>query len=322
MENLNDIVIFVAVVQARGFSAAARKLNLSPSYVSKRVRSLEESLETQLLKRSTHFLSLTESGEAFFRQCTEALALLQGARTEALERAEHIRGTLRVFAALGFGEYVLWRLVAEFARKFPEINIELGIGLRATNVLETGSDIAIRSADLPDSSLERRELGVLNYHICAASDYLERAGTPATQRDLARFNCLIHTAHYPADRWKFWNDGKEIMVEVSGNLRSNSGVVIHGACVEGLGIARLPHYIAEDELRRGRLRELFPGQHIFQRSLKAFYPRMKHVPTKITTFLDFIESRLRPDFRGNSVLSPAIPEAEGGRQSVTAAEDG
>ncbi len=321
MENLNDIVIFVAVVQAKGFSAAARQLNLSPSYVSKRVRSLEESLETQLLKRSTHYLSLTELGEAFFRQCTEALDLLQGARTDVLERAEHIRGTLRVFAALGFGEYVLWRLVAEFARQFPEINVELGIGLRATNVLETGSDIAIRSADLPDSSLERRELGVLNYHICAAPGYLAQAGTPATPRDLPRFNCLIHTAHHPADRWKFSEGGREIMVDVTGNLRSNSGVVIHGACMEGLGIARLPHYIVEQELRRGTLTELFHGRHLFQRSLKAFYPRSKHVPTKITTFLDFIEARLRADSSANPATSPAITSAPGRHGRVVAGGD-
>lgn len=292
MDNLNDIVIFTTVVEKKGFSAAARALGLSVSYVSKRVRHLEETLDSQLLKRSTHFLSLTESGGIYYRTCVEALNLLEEARNRALEHAEHLRGTLRVFAALGFGEYVLWRLVSEFTRLFPEINIEVEIGNRSTNVLETGVDIAIRSADLPDSSLERRELGVLRYYVCAAPAYLEKSGTPAHPRDLPRFNCLIHTAHNPAERWRFHEDGKDYIVSVSGNLRSNSGVVVHGACEDGIGIARLPHYVARQSISAGRLMELFPGSLRFERALKAFYPRTAHVPGKITAFLDFIEARL------------------------------
>lgn len=292
MDNLNDIVIFTTVVEKKGFSAAARSLGLSASYVSKRVRQLEEALDSQLLKRSTHFLSLTESGEAYYRTCAQALRLLEEARNRALEHAEHLRGSLRVFAALGFGEYVLWRLVSEFTKHFPEINIEVEIGNRSTNVLETGVDIAIRSADLPDSSLERRELGMLRYYVCAAPSYLDRAGIPATPRELARFNCLIHTAHNPAERWRFEENGKDYVVSVNGSLRSNSGVVVHGACEDGIGIARLPHYVARQSIAAGRLVELFPGRLRFERALKAFYPRTAHVPGKITAFLDFIEARL------------------------------
>ncbi len=295
MDNLNDVVIFATVVQRNGFSAAARALGLSTSYVSKRVRHLESTLETQLLKRSTHFLSLTESGEIFYRRCAEALSLLDDARNEALERAAHLRGSLRVFAALGFGEYVLWRLVSEFTKANPQLDIQLEIGNRSTNVLETGVDIAIRSADLPDTSLERRDLGVLRYYLCAAPSYLDAAGVPKAPRDLVRFNCLIHTSHHPAERWRFDDGDGVYTVNVTGNLRSNSGVVIHGACEDGLGIARLPHYVARNSIAAGRLRELFPGHLRFERALKAFYPRTPHVPGKVTAFLDFITERLAPD---------------------------
>jgi DNA-binding transcriptional LysR family regulator len=304
MDNLNDIVIFTTVVEKKGFSAAGRALGVSASYVSKRVRHLEESLDSQLLKRSTHFLSLTESGEIYYRNCAKALEILDEARNQALEHAKHLRGSLRVFAALGFGEYVLWRLVSEFTQLFPDMNIEVEIGNRSTNVLETGVDIAIRSADLPDSSLERRELGMLRYYVCAAPAYLERAGTPAAPRDLSSFNCLIHTAHNPADRWRFQEKGKEFVVAVKGNLRSNSGVVVHGACEDGIGIARLPHYVARQSIAAGRLVELFPGSLRFERALKAFYPRTDHVPGKITAFLDFITQRLTEEL-------PVIPAVKG-----------
>lgn len=291
MKNLNDITIFVRVVDKKSFSVAARELGLSTSFISKRVRALEEELKTQLLKRSTHFLSLTEAGTIFYQRCTSALDLLDGA-SEALDQAGELRGSLRVFAALGFGEHVLWKIVSEFSEQFPDVSIRLEIGDRATNVLEKGVDIAIRSANLPDTSLEYRELGTLRYHICAAPSYLQRMGAPKSPEDLRRFNCLIHTAHKPPDRWRFARADGTVSVRVSGTFHSNSGVAIHGACESGLGIARLPEYVVRDSVKAGRLKVLFPGKLRFERNIKAFYSRTPHLPLKVTKLLDFMEKKL------------------------------
>jgi DNA-binding transcriptional LysR family regulator len=304
MRNLNDIAIFVRVVEKKSFSAAAKELGLSPSFVSKRVRSLEEELKTLLLKRSTHFLSLTEGGEAFYTRCAEALNLLDGAQSEAIDRTDEMSGNLRLFAALGFGEYVLWKIVTAFSEQHPKIAIELEIGNRATNILEIGVDIAIRSADLPDSSLAHRDLGMLPYHICAAPGYLAKVGRPETPKDLPRFNCLIHTAHLPADRWRFADrGGEDYIVRVTGNVQSNSGIAIHGACERGVGIARLPNYIVNQAVADGRLEILFPGQLQFTRGLKAFYPRTRHVPAKVLRFLDFLQERVPQEL----TPSPPVP---------------
>lgn len=304
MRNLNDIAIFVQVVEKKSFSAAAKELGLSPSFVSKRVRCLEEELKTLLLKRSTHFLSLTEGGEAFYTRCAEALELLGGAQTEAIDRTDEMHGTLRLFAALGFGEYVLWRIAADFAERHPKISVHMEIGNRSTNVLEIGVDIAIRSADLPDTSLAHRDLGALRYHICAAPSYLARFGQPETPRDLPHFNCLIHSAHSPPDRWKFVGPEGEYTVRVMGNLHSNSGVAVHGACEQGAGIARLPSYIVDEAVAAGRLRILFPGMLKFERQLKAFYPRTRHIPAKVMKFLDFLEERVPQALTGSQARAP------------------
>jgi DNA-binding transcriptional LysR family regulator len=291
MKNLNDIAIFVRVVDKKSFSTAARELGLSTSLVSKRVRALEEELKTQLLKRSTHFLSLTEAGAALYERGAAALEMLDCAGDE-IDQSGGLRGTVRIFAALGFGEHVLWKIASEFSVQYPEVSVHLEIGNRSTNVLETGVDVAIRSANLPDTSLEYRELGVLRYHICAAQDYLDREGTPKAPEDLRRFNCLIHTAHKPADRWRFAGTQGTTTVRVGGNFHSNSGVAIHGACEDGLGIARLPEYVVRDAVKAGRLQTLFPGKLRFERGLKAFYSRTRHLPRKVSALLDFLESRL------------------------------
>ncbi|HEY4134637.1 MAG TPA: LysR substrate-binding domain-containing protein [Alphaproteobacteria bacterium] len=296
MENLNDIWIFTNVVEKGSFSAAARALGLSASFVSKRVRFLEESLQIQLLNRSTHFVALTESGQIFYERCSESMRLLNWAKDEALEKAKNLKGKLRIFAALGLGEYVLWRLIAEFNKQFPEIVIDFEVGNRATNILESEIDIAFRSADLSDSSLERRDLGVLRYHICAAPSYLAQAGTPETPRDLTRFNCLINTAQHPTDRWRFKTaSGEDYSVRINGTLHTNSGIGIFGACEMGVGISRLPAYVAREAFARGTLVELFPGESQFSRAIKAFYPRTTHIPSKITAFLDFTQQRLDHD---------------------------
>jgi DNA-binding transcriptional LysR family regulator len=307
VRNLNDIAIFVRVVEKKSFSAAAKELGLSPSFVSKRVRSLEEELKTLLLKRSTHFLSLTEGGEAFYTRCAEALNLLDGAQSEAIDRTDEMRGNLRLFAALGFGEYVLWKIAAAFAEQHPQIAIELEIGNRSTNVLEIGVDIAIRSADLPDSSLAHRDLGSLRYHICAAPSYLAKAGRPESPKDLPRFNCLIHTAHVPADRWRFADrGGDDYIVRVTGNVHSNSGVAIHGSCERGVGLARLPNYIVDRAVAEGRLEILFPGKLQFERQLKAFYPRTPHIPAKVLKFLDFLQERVPQELATGPSFAPLV----------------
>jgi DNA-binding transcriptional LysR family regulator len=291
MKNLNDIAIFARVVEKKSFSTAARELGLSTSLVSKRIRALEEELKTQLLKRSTHFLSLTEAGATFYERCAAALEMLDGAGDE-IEQTSGLRGTLRIFTALGFGEHVLWKIASEFSAQYPEITVRLEIGDRASNVLEKGVDVAIRSANLPDTSLEYRELGALRYHVCASPAYLDREGVPNTPEDLRRFNCLIHTAHKPADRWRFVGAPGTVTVRVTGNFLSNSGVAIHGACVDGLGIARLPEYVVRDSVKAGHLQVLFPGKLRFERNLKAFYSRTPHLPLKVSKLLDFLESRL------------------------------
>ncbi len=292
MENLNDIVIFVRVAERSSFTRAARELRLSVPYVSKRIKYLEDTLQTQLFIRSTRHFSLTETGQKYYERCGEILKQLNAIHEEVAELTKGLRGTVRVYSPLGFGELVLPQIIFEFNRLYPDIIVDLRVGEDAASPTEKGVDIAIRTAALADSSLLSRKLGVLRYRVCVAKSFFEGKTLPKISADIAGYNCLIHTGQRAPDLWTFDDGSKEATIKVAGNLRSNSGVAIYEACVAGVGIARLPEYDALKGLKTGKMIELFPDQLTFSRVLRAYFSRTPHTPTRIETFLDFLQSRV------------------------------
>lgn len=285
-------MIFVRVADRKSMTRAAQELNLSAPYISKRIKSLEAALGTQLLIRSTHYLSLTEVGEKYYRRCSEILAQLKVAHEEVTDLTSGLRGTIRLYSSQGFGERVLTPVVAEFGRHYPDIVVDLRIADQSTSPTEKGVDLTIRTADLADSSLVCTELGTLKYQVCASPEFLKTA-VPKSPEDLANFNCLIHTVQSFAHQWTFTDSNTTSAVMVDGNLHSSSGVVIYRACKSGAGIARLPEYDVEHGVRRGHLVVLFPDRLTFTRTLRAYYPRTPHVPARLETFTNFLQARMK-----------------------------
>jgi len=293
MENISDIVVFVHVVEKQSFTAAARELALSPSAVSRHISHLEQSLGVQLIKRSTRRLVLTDIAVDFYEQCTRIIRDLEKARDMASAHTMEVKGTLRVHATLGLGQRLVAPAVREFLAHYPELNIDLNIGSRAANLLEAGYDVVIRSAQMGDSSLATRELSPVQYFICATPGYLAAHGTPQSPRDLTDHNCLVHSGQTRADEWRFTDDGETTSVTVRGNLRTNNGIALYEAVKGGLGIARLPGYAVNLDLRAGSLVPLFPNVLGWGRAIKAFYPRSAHQPLRVRVFLDFVANFMR-----------------------------
>lgn len=290
MENLNDILVFVRVVEKGSFSTAARDLGLSAAAVSRHINQLEGSLGVQLLKRSTRHLTVTDAGADFYKRCSQLVLGLEEARNAAIGYNTELKGALRIHATLGVGQRLVAPAVHEFLTAYPELSVDLTIGTQPVNLLEHGLDVVIRSAMLSDSSLSCRELGPVRYSICAAKSYLDKHGTPSEPKDLPRFNCLIHTGQPAPNEWRFQTpEGKETVV-VSGSLRTNNGVALYEAVRGGLGIGRLPDYAASEEVKAGHLTMLFSDVTGWGRSIKAFYPRSPHQPAKVKAFLDFMEA--------------------------------
>jgi DNA-binding transcriptional LysR family regulator len=289
MENLNDILVFVRVVEKGSFSTAARDLGLSAAAVSRHINQLEASLGVQLLKRSTRHLTVTDAGADFYKRCSQLVLGLEEARSAAIGYNTELKGAIRVQATLGVGQRLVAPAVNEFLQAYPDLTVDLKIATHAMNLLEHGLDVVIRSAYVSDSSLSCRELGPVRYSVCASKAYLEKHGTPKEPRDLVNFNCLIHSGQPTSNEWRFTTaNGRETVV-VSGTLSTNNGVALQEAVSGGLGIGRMPDYAASEEVKTGRLVVLFPDVTGWGRSIKAFYPRSPHQPAKVRAFLDFME---------------------------------
>ena len=203
MENLNDLVIFVKVVEAGGFSSAAGALHMSPGLVSRRLRHLEEELGVQLVNRSTRHIGLTEAGEAFYKECARALAAIETARSAAVGLSEEPRGTLKVHAAVGVGQSLVADAAIAFKQAYPNMTIDLHVGSHRVNLLKDGYDVVFKTSTVTDSSLECREFGYIRHVIAASPDYLRRAGSPSVPDDLQHHDCLIQYGRRPPTEWHF-----------------------------------------------------------------------------------------------------------------------
>lgn len=294
MENLNNINVFLKVVEKQSFKAAAGELRVSPSVVSKHVAHLEEDLGVQLLKRSTRRLTLTSPGAAFYERCRKILNELDAVREATSSQNQELRGTIKLQMTVGVGSHLVMPAIKAFMARYPEIAFELTIGPLPANLLEHDLDaVIIQWVRVRDSSLEYRFLAPVRYLVCAAPAYLEKAGRPKTPKDLQHFNCLIHEPQKSAREWRFMTDSGVYRVKVKGNFATNNSVMLRSAVIGAMGIARLPDHAAQEDIAAGKLEVLFENAVNDGRGIIAVYPRNRYQPARLRIFLDFIETYLK-----------------------------
>jgi DNA-binding transcriptional LysR family regulator len=296
MENLNDLLVFVKVVERCGISAAASVLDISPSLVSRRLRYLEQSMGVQLLNRSTRHISLTDAGRLFYESCSQALASIDAARLSATSLSSVPYGILRVHSAYGVGQSWVSRAITVFKQEFPDVSVDLVIGSDHENLMRDGYDLIIKTSDLQDSSLDHRDFGVVRHFVVAAPGYLRRCGRPKDPRDLTNHECLLQYGWRAANEWFFKDGNSTYAVKVDGTFKSTNAVVLRHAAASGLGITRLPEYVL-DGGRSDGLEIIFDDCVASTRLLRAFFPRSMHVPAKISAFLDCL-GRVGPCSKG------------------------
>lgn len=292
MDRLTGMAVFTAVVDEGGFTAAARRLGLSKSTVSKQVRALEDRLGAQLLVRTTRKLGLTEVGAAFYERAGRILAEAEAAEAAVSRLHDSPRGVLRVTAPVYFGQSHLAAILPEYLARWPEVKIELSLDDRFVDLVEEGFDLAVRIAQLEDSSLVARKLAPTRLRVVAAPAYLERRGRPETPEDLAGHDCLLYAYQPTGDVWPLVGpDGAETAVKVQGPLRSNSGDALHAAAKAGLGLALLPDFIVASAVRAGELVCVLDGWHGRVTAVYAVYPPARHLSPKVRTFVDHLVER-------------------------------
>ncbi len=287
MEGFGAIPVFVAVVENGGFSAAARTLGISKSAVSKRINQLEKQLGVRLLHRTTRKLSLTEAGERYFEHAAHALTAAGQAEDAVTELQGEPQGQLRINAPMSFGRLHVAPLIPKLLQRYPKLQIDLVMDDRKVDLVAAGFDVAIRSGRLPDSTLVARKLAPLRQVLCASPDYIDGHGLPGRPAELTGRNCVLFSYSSDANEWTLnGEDGPEIVL-VSGSYRVNNSEALLEALREGVGIGRLPTFVAGPDLKTGRLVTLFESYRIPDQTFYAVFPEREYLPAKVRAFLNF-----------------------------------
>jgi DNA-binding transcriptional LysR family regulator len=288
MDRLTSLTVFVRVVDSGGFSAAARKLNMSTTMVSNHVQALEERLGVRLLNRTTRKVSLTEIGRSYHDRCTQILADIEQADDIAGAMQSTPRGTLRIHTHTHVVPFVA-PVVADFLRTYSEAKVDHSIGEREVDLIDEGFDVAVRMVPPPDSSLIVRRLATWRHVLCCSHAYLESHSRPERLSDLAERNCIRHVNYPFGDEWHFVDrKGVSATVKTSGNLSTNSGETLRQAALQGVGIALAAGFLVRDDLDAGRLVRLLPEYRPVELSMNALYPHRHHLSAKVRTFIDML----------------------------------
>ena len=280
------LAVFVRVVEHGGFTAAARKLGLSSSAVTKTIARLEDELGTQLFNRTTRRLAPTDYGQEFYERCVRILADLEDAEA-ALRRGSAVtRGRIRAVVPFSFGRVTLVPELPRFFDRFPEIHLDIAFSDEAVDLIAEGYDVAVRTGVISDSRLTTRLLTRGPQITFAAPRYLERRGEPRTPHDLRRHNCIVGRF---GPEWSFRGaDGTPFTVRVSGNLVIGSGDALREAAVAGVGIAQGTWWLVRKDLEAGALRSLLPDHILEGNPVSVLYPPQRHLPAKLRAFIDFL----------------------------------
>jgi DNA-binding transcriptional LysR family regulator len=291
---LQEITVFARIVATGSLSAAARDLGLSPALVSRRLAGLEARLGVRLVNRTTRSLHLTDEGAAYHETCTRVLAEIEEADAAVSAGRAEPRGILRVALPASFGNQHVAPLVPRFAERYPDVQLALSLSDRNVNLVEEGFDLAIRIADLADSSLAARKLAPNRRVVCASPSYLRRHGTPRTPEDLAQHNCLA------TDFSMHWDyrgpDGKPGSARVSGRYACDNWEVLREWALAGMGIALKSTWDVRRHLEDGSLVSLLPGYTFATDvAIYAVYPHRRHLPAKTRAFIEFLAESFGPE---------------------------
>ncbi|WP_374575796.1 LysR family transcriptional regulator [Phenylobacterium sp.] len=289
--DLLDVSVFVAAVEAGSLAGAARRCGVPALTASRRLAALEKALGARLMHRTTRALALTGEGEKFLPFARGLLEAEAGARAALAGDPALTGGLLRLTASAAFGRLVLTPIIAGFLREHPRLEIDLMLTDAMVDVVGQGLDLAIRIAEMRDSSLVARRVGDSPRGLYAAPGYLARSGTPAALADLERHQCLplAGTTH-----WSFRSGERTVRLRARGRLSINSVDALREACVAGAGVAMLSDWHVQADLAEGRLVELsFPATIIEPLGIWAVLPSSRMAPPRTRLFVDHLARTLR-----------------------------
>ena len=290
--NLNRLAVFVALVRAGSFTAAAAQLGLTKAMVSQHLLRLERELGVTLLVRSTRRMALTEAGAAFHADCVQLLEQAQAAIERMGDQRSKPSGTLRLTTSTDYGTAVVAPALAAFQRLHPSLQVDLAIDDQISDLIAERFDLAIRIGWLRDSNLRAVRLGGFRQLIMAAPAYVAEHGAPRRPEDLATHGWIAMSALATPLRWTFTHgNGSRRIVRMRQVMQANNAAAIRALVLAGAGISAMPDYLVQEDIQAGRLQVLLAQYRLQEGGIHAVYADPQP-PAKVRAFIDFMRERL------------------------------
>jgi DNA-binding transcriptional LysR family regulator len=292
---LEDMRLFAKVAEARSFTAAASALGLPKQTLSRRVAELEQALDAQLLIRTTRRVQLTDVGAAYAGRCAEIVRLAEEANRAVTDARQVPTGVLRVTADPVFGEAFVTGLVVEYARRWPDVSLEVMLTRRRVDLIEEGFDIAFRVGVVDEPALTATRLGPARVRYCASPGYVARHGAPRTPGELPEHACVLVVGEMGAVRWPFTGKKGIELKPVAGRLRVGSFAMAHAAVLGGLGIGIFPEFACADDLRKKRLVSVMDASVVDAGAVWLVHPTARYLAARVRCFAELAVERLGGD---------------------------
>lgn len=291
MGQLEDMAMFVRIVEAGSITKAAEQLDIAKSAVSRRLKDLENRLGNQLISRTTRQSNLTEAGEHYYQRACSILNEVDALNEQTSGSPTRIEGTLKMTAPLSFGLMHLNEVISDYANQYPNLDFELDFSDRHVDLIEEGYELAIRIGELQDSSYQARRLTSIRFILCASPEYLNENGVPETLEDLRDHTFLQYSLARYGDLELIDEQGKKHNISIDAKIKATNGEFLANMAVKGHGIVFIPTFIAYKALKRGELIPIL--QQYQQPTLNAYavYPKNRFLSQRCRYLIDFISER-------------------------------
>lgn len=299
--DLNDLLVFVKVVEQGSFSKAGQELGMPNSTVSHKVSSLEQRLGVTLIKRTTRKLIVTPIGMNYFQEAQKAINLILNTEKEIFQQKDEPEGILRITAPPELGNVILPDIIARFMKKFPKVRIDVVYTDRVLNLLEDQIDLAIRAGDLKDSSLKARKLGHNTFALFASPKYLKESTPIKTPKDLCNHQC-IQFLPFGRDEWKLKSIQGVTTIKLKGDFIYTDLNMVKGLALNHLGIAALPTFVCVEEVKQKKLVKILGEWNSSFVPVHFVYPAEKFVPKKLSEFINFAADDIKKKLESHLLI--------------------
>jgi len=284
--NIDHLKLFIRIASTHNISQAGSEQSLSPAVASNYITKLENDLGVRLIHRTTRKVSLTSEGQAFLPYAEDVISSMDAARASVGAGNVSPIGTLRIAAPASFGRMHLMPVMKAFMAMYPKLSIDFRLSDTMVDLVEGGFDVAIRNAELKDSTLIAKKIATDKRSACASPEYLEKYGTPASPEDLQNHLCINLAG---LENWTFKKLNEKVVVKTKGVFKADNGEALRDACVAGLGVTIVSNWVAHEQLREGKLVKILEPYPLYSdTAIWAVYPSSRLLAPKVRVFIDFL----------------------------------